>query len=1413
MTPGKKEVTKKYVQLPPSQAVPFTGFSFAKIESREPVAKKLKTFVRRTREEKFFSTGLIIAEWGEGKSDCFERYLKPEADERGDYAYLVSTSTIVNKLSRAESLFPQGPPESVTLAACTFYALRDELDLRNEDFSKFPDYREYKEPSEYVKEVLSRHLGKDKNLIYVFIDEFEEILAQKSEVQKKFMSGLKELLNGQLKMVHQGGKFAGRLHFILACTPHAYNRIRADVDLAQILGALDQRLSSNRIDLPEIEKEEAFKFLIDLLRFCYKHSLPEPLPFKSSGILNGIFTISQRNLRSLVQLLTDLLSAAALDGQLRVVNFEHFLNTLKGRPISVYGCSTQCIDKDLLIKIESALGSIGRGEEYVKIFRLLAGELKAFSAEEVHARTGVKDAVYRVNEMNQELRKIGISHSITRLNPLKEDVTPQQVLDQLNPVENQILLSTGRMIPIELFKDETIQIELDSAGEIYEKMFIPTEKEELQKIFDLREEEAENIYRILCKSFAGTAASRYFKLSKELTDQMFPSPLVLQLDFIRDRPKRMELWRKAMKELMERNMELRNSLIEVINTEPDFKMASNDGGYSLEYTLPSRIQVTIPSAINVITGRVSMNDAENIKESVNKERFGLLLLFHVGEIEENARAELQNIPNVLAIHLRPIRAQQLVALSLAKQERAELNNSILDGRLREILYELGFGQEFGKWLEKCRREGLLIEDLKRPSGTAEKSLVQAMTYYIQTIEEDLTLQRVFEESKKLQGLTLYGAGKKPSFAPLDIENAESLNEYRGELCLNGFLQQEKKGDKILTTAIEKRILENVHKGQLPVNEMERRFVILAQNEKLLEQVYFPILEAKGLIQVTDNEIVQIDAEEKTRKVQQRIEYYKQRLAEKDSSWWTYAHICISKEREDRIITLSDFDAYVQGLISRLNSPAVKYDEERRLRALRLIDELLSYFEETLEPMMADASNKGHELSRELKDKEERIETAIDSILQFYNGYSTKKYARNDVEDYVKLRASYDGFVQTAKAEYKKSDIEEGLEYISSIFEPLQKYEGVPNYFYYKRSNEQASFFNYKIYKMEEAERGFLTRHHEVEEPANHIFTEIDNLRSLGDESKAKLLKYSISEEYPVSSAFHQALLSYQRGTTKATPLKVLKLNDILDFTRSLFEASKNFNARINDSLETLEQLIEKEKTWLAAEKSITDLANRTLSFFDEGGELFTEASAASSDIEKVVKNHEEKAAEFKESIKSETELYEMNQRAKLASRELEELIDSLGEQQTCLQKLFEKCVTILKKHRENIVRFLDVLEKRGINVTLLSKPFEEVIGQAIGDIEGYANRKETKYTWKEVLENLDNLKLGLYNELKNILSEDQFNVLLVLAEASAAQEWFDMAALSQDLMARLNMTEGQIDDIIKSLLQAKMLKQGISLPI
>ena len=89
------------------------------------------------------------------------------------------------------------------------------------------------------------------------------------------------------------------------------------------------------------------------------------------------------------------------------------MNILKGKQISVYGASTQCIDNDLLLKIETSLRNLKYGENYLKLFRLISGELKPFSLEEIKNRIEINDITYRINEINSELRKIGISNTIS----------------------------------------------------------------------------------------------------------------------------------------------------------------------------------------------------------------------------------------------------------------------------------------------------------------------------------------------------------------------------------------------------------------------------------------------------------------------------------------------------------------------------------------------------------------------------------------------------------------------------------------------------------------------------------------------------------------------------------------------------------------------------------------------------------------------------------------------------------------------------------------------------------------------------------------------------------------------------------------------------------------------------------------
>ncbi|MEM3713957.1 MAG: hypothetical protein QXF82_03300, partial [Nitrososphaeria archaeon] len=672
-----KEVTVKYSKLLDPHAATFTGFDFARIPSRDPVERSLRDFLKKTREAQSLTVAIIKAEWGEGKTDAFERYIRPEVEKQGDIAYLVSTSSIVGKLSMVSTLFPTSPPESATLLAIIFYSIKDELRLRgSHNYILFPEKEKINDALGYIEQTLRNHISEEnrKRRIYIFIDEFEEILLKHVEIQTKFLSGIKELINGQLGIIHKGGEFEGCVHIIIACTPYAYNRLKEDVGIKEIFGSLTSRVGPNVIELPQIPKREALDFLINILKYCYDGNLPSILPIKSSGILNGICIISQRNLRPLIQLLIDLLISAAIDSNLYVIDYNIFINVLKKKEISIFGETTTCIDSDLWTKIENALYNIKiYGNKCLELFKLLAGELKPFSIEEINKRLGLREGeVHNLVEIiNQELSKIGISRAISRLEPLKEGKSVDELIDYLKPASGQIILPNST-IPLSRFIDEIIHYEIE--GNYLKPVAIfPKEDDELIKMFEtyedvrINEDAAEFLHRKIKDFFDLTSKNRRFMLSKELILQLYPSPLVTQLDFISERPKRMNFWREALRNFEDKKVELRDGIIEVINNSERFKIDRFSNRITLKYTPHLGVEKEIETLIYTSTVGINMNDILIIKETLKGERIDLVLLFYTGLIDEDASKELNSMPKVLPIHIKTIRAQQLIALSLVRR--------------------------------------------------------------------------------------------------------------------------------------------------------------------------------------------------------------------------------------------------------------------------------------------------------------------------------------------------------------------------------------------------------------------------------------------------------------------------------------------------------------------------------------------------------------------------------------------------------------------------------------------------------------------------------------------------------------------------------------------------------------------------
>ncbi|MEM3610307.1 MAG: hypothetical protein QW076_05405, partial [Candidatus Anstonellales archaeon] len=968
-----------------------------------------------------------------------------------------------------------------------------------------------------------------KRRIYIFIDEFEEILLKHVEIQTKFLSGIKELINGQLGIIHKGGEFEGCVHIIIACTPYAYNRLKEDVGIKEIFGSLTSRVGPNVIELPQIPKREALDFLINILKYCYDGNLPSILPIKSSGILNGICIISQRNLRPLIQLLIDLLISAAIDSNLYVIDYNIFINVLKKKEISIFGETTTCIDSDLWTKIENALYNIKiYGNKCLELFKLLAGELKPFSIEEINKRLGLREGeVHNLVEIiNQELSKIGISRAISRLEPLKEGKSVDELIDYLKPASGQIILPNST-IPLSRFIDEIIHYEIE--GNYLKPVAIfPKEDDELIKMFEtyedvrINEDAAEFLHRKIKDFFDLTSKNRRFMLSKELILQLYPSPLVTQLDFISERPKRMNFWREALRNFEDKKVELRDGIIEVINNSERFKIDRFSNRITLKYTPHLGVEKEIETLIYTSTVGINMNDILIIKETLKGERIDLVLLFYTGLIDEDASKELSSMPKVLPIHIKTIRAQQLIALSLVRRiDPKIINENLLRVKLDQIFHEINFERLFNTWMEKCKKEGFLIDDLSKTFGEDDKSLAQSMIYYIETIKRNFTLEDVFQEVKKLKSFRLYG-GKEVSFDPKDID-ADNFDKFRGsiekyhfDLLKNLFIKESESIINITDNPVEQKILDLIKANKRSVDLIKREFIIFAQNKGILEHVYLPILESKGYIKIGKNEVYFVSMQDLSREAMRAFEDYNKKINEKSQEWWTYAHICISKKYESKVIILNEFNEYIHSLRNKYEDLGIRYDEDLSRRLMKKLIDLLNYYHNSLEPLIDKAYSYSIELRERVRKNFESIGSIINNVLSEYNRYCDSPYVLDNIEEYADIKKWFEKLQEIFDKEYSQEEIKEGVRILDTQFKAKEKHEGRPRYFFFETPEKEASFFNYKIYDLEKKIEDFENRCSEIKRVCDEITSLENEITKISAKIKSKIITLNVPEKYCLS---------------------------------------------------------------------------------------------------------------------------------------------------------------------------------------------------------------------------------------------------------------------------------------------------------
>lgn len=1172
------EVTKAPLKYLPDSGVVFEGVENIKIQSREEVRKKLEEYLETVKKESTTTIRFVLAEWGEGKTDIYKRYLEPNAEKFNFLPIFVSTSTIVASFDSFREFINSTPLPSLQFLASLFVSAKEEKQL------ELPVAKDI-DPRNYIEECIRLLSENGARKLVIFIDEFEETISYPDKL-KKIISGLKETINGQFDLIHKGGKFEGILHLIIAVTPDAFYKIEVNAEFSQIFGGLGRRIGV--IYLPGIKRIEGVHFLWNLIKgFCFNDELPEKLPISSVGVLNVIYRITLGNLGNMVSKLSRIISRSLSDGRkihpgseiMRVIDYELTLDFFANEIIAVYGGSTKCIDAEFyrnILKIVSDQKDSELGKDCEVVLKLLVGEYKPFSQEEIVKRAKIKKNIQTIiDTINNDIKnRFGIQKGILCVSKVKENTTKEDLRKIMGDFitkegEEEYIKIDNYSEKFEEFLDRITFAEIDKSGEIHDEMYLPVDSDDIKEFFEgiseIRAKELRYKFKKLLRE------EFLFLVSDSLLNQIFPTPVPKGIEFIKDRELRMRSWREVTRNFSE---QFKNSFptafltalkLSDISLHSEKAVAWNSIFGVISWKTGVDISADISCLFYSVDGDVKAEDIEiiyNIFEN-SENPIHLVVLLYTGEITENAKEKIdameigENGENfVLQIKLHPTLAKKLIIIQKSNEAHEnKIDKDIMISCAKKIIIDdLNFHNKLDWWIKDQQNRGLVVLDPKLENAKSSGELVGALKFYINCMGEYLTLEEVYNKNKEeIIRFTKYGS--KIGFIS-DIESIGKFERLSQDLMANNFLEYSEGKFTVKQNPVEKRIIKILNKkeGKTSYEDLKNHFIISAKTKNILKDLYLEILKHKGSIKEEKGMIILLSDEE-LKKEMQKIKKNVEEIS-RYKNYERYGLICVCKEREHRLILLNEFLNYISEKVMKIEHIESKNNDVRRQKIYLLSKMMDAFSDEWLE-----AIKKAFEYSEgKIKELNENLNT-LKTDLQRLREYCCK---------YLKL--NFDNLNEIIEVERLKNEIikikDEPPSNLKSKFSEELKKNNVREMFDFKKDPLTFPFFNVKVYIIDT----YLNKaKNQIENTSNKIKTilyKFDEFEKDLENVGSKIKEFDIDKEFNIS----KSVLEYCKKTSECL-FPILKEEKIENASIKYLEEiyTKNLES-IKENIEGLNKL-------------------------------------------------------------------------------------------------------------------------------------------------------------------------------------------------------------------------------------------------
>jgi len=877
----KDEYIEEFSQLPSK-----TGKDVIDLEKyarlpRTGTYKQIEAFLEAARKSKEVKILFIVAEWGEGKTSIYEGLLKKEDVIKSDLVIPISTKRLITYVREKAGSFSDTGSPGIRFFACLLYAIKDVIDNDLAQVQPFDEIKikEKDEQQATMKFILNGlrsifNVLDGNSRVFIFIDEFEDIVDETPDIRSFIRAGLVDLMNGYPRCLVQE-PFAGRFHLLIAATPPAYERLSSEVfaDIGRLFG---QR--AGRVDLEKLDRKNAYEYILGVLKYCWKGNLPQ-IPFSEPGMFNTIFLATLGNPRSIINVLESLLTYVKINspaGKFKIIKPGDFVSALSGKKFNVYGGEISLLDKNSLSmlynKLEQKCKSMGISvDKCINLAHLLISNLSPISIEYIRQKIGYKEDCWAyINAIGKAFSELWnitepflyFKKAITNIDELLHKLPPSgrppnlsKIIDALTFYEydqNRASFSSVFFVPYQRLSE--ISFKNKGLFQNYVDYFTNFSPE-------LRNED-ELVILVDRFIFEKVEKSKeeYIILSPTAVNIFYPSPSIFFLDFIDDVDKRFEIGTNLMRNLTAYETEFykgvisllesgcKNVRIERIFESHGFKDIEVINVSYVETAQQYKVRARIFSPLKIV--ETTFHD--QIKEIVNDMKtthIPLLMIFSwnplpieiKGSLETHLISErgLGKVFYYLDFPLTTIQCHQIIGYVLARNRNYRIREEKWRARASRIIDELKLEDALKGFIN----DGIIIGYTLKPLDLEELRPGEVPEILRTLLVTDGNVKKRYEQLRRIEeNFRIYG--KDFPVCPKDIESESALEKYVRELERNNIVRMDNEALKVDYTPVERRILAILREygGSIQKDDLDKLFILVSYRDRIITtDIYLRLL--------------------------------------------------------------------------------------------------------------------------------------------------------------------------------------------------------------------------------------------------------------------------------------------------------------------------------------------------------------------------------------------------------------------------------------------------------------------------------------------------------------------------------------------------------------------------------------------